>query len=144
MIDKLFLDTNILVYLFDKSEKKKQALIKNIISEHLPQTRIFISVQVINEFINVTGKKISSPIPLNKQKEIIEFLNDILLITPLNLNTTLSAIEISQRYKLSFWDSLIISSAIENKCNILYSEDMQNRMIIDNKLKIVNPFLNDL
>jgi len=141
MIDKVFLDTNILVYLFDKSEKEKQTSVKKLVEDHLPQTRMFVSIQVINEFINVTGKKISSPISPSKQKEIIEFINDIFIITPLILNTTLSALEISQRYKFSFWDSLIISSALENKCSVLYSEDMQNGLSINNKIKIVNPLI---
>lgn len=142
MIDKVFLDTNILVYLFDKSEKEKQTKVKNLVANHLPHTRMFVSIQVINEFINVTGKKITAPISPVQQKEIIEFINDIFIITPLVLNTTLSALEISQKYKLSFWDSLIISSALENKCSILYSEDMQNGFSIFNKIRIVNPFLN--
>lgn len=141
MIDKVFIDTNILVYLFDKSEKEKQTRVKKLISELLPQTRMFVSVQVINEFINVTGKKIATPISPAQQKEIIEFINDIFIITPLNVGTTLSALEISQKYKFSFWDSLIISSALENKCNVLYSEDMQNEFSIYNKIKIVNPFI---
>ncbi|MFO7524734.1 MAG: PIN domain-containing protein [Ignavibacteriaceae bacterium] len=141
MIDKVFIDTNILVYLFDKSEKEKQTRVKKLISELLPQTRMFVSVQVINEFINVTGKKIATPISPAQQKEIIEFINDIFIITSLNVGTTLSALEISQKYKISFWDSLIISSALENKCNVLYSEDMQNEFSIYNKIKIVNPFI---
>ncbi len=141
MIDKVFLDTNILVYLFDKSEKEKQTKVKKLVANHLPHTRMFVSIQVINEFINVTGKKITAPISPVQQKEIIEFIDDIFIITPLVLNTTLSALEISQKYKLSFWDSLIISSALENKCSILYSEDMQNGFNIFNKIRIVNPFL---
>lgn len=141
MIDKVFLDTNILVYLFDKSEKEKQTKVKKLVANHLPHTRMFGSIQVINEFINVTGKKITAPISPGQQKEIIEFINDIFIITPLVLNTTLSALEISQKYKLSFGDSLIISSALVNKCSILYSEDMQNGFSIFNKIRIVNPFL---
>ena len=95
---------------------------------------------MINEFINITSKKISFPIPLNKQKEIIDLLNDIFIIASLSLETTLSAIEIKNKYKYSFWDSLIISSAIENKCNILFSEDMQHGSIVESTLTIVNPF----
>lgn len=140
MIDKVFIDTNILVYLFDKSEKEKQTRVKKLISDLLLQTRMFVSVQVINEFISVTGKKIANPISPAQQREIIEFINDIFIITPLNEVTTLNALEISQKYKLSFWDSLIISSALENICSILYSEDTQSGFSIFDKIKIVNPF----
>ncbi len=140
MIDKIFIDTNILVYLFDKSERPKQTQAKKIISERLSSSKFFLSVQVINEFINIISKKISFPIPLNKQKKIINLLNDIFIIASLSLETTLSAIEIKNKYKYSFWDSLIISSVIENKCNILFSEDMQHGSIVESTLTIVNPF----
>lgn len=140
MADKVFIDTNILVYLFDKSEKQKQTRIKTFISEYLSRAKIYLSVQVINEFINVTSRKITFPISSDKQKDIIELVSDLFFITPLNLSTTLGALEISTKYKLSYWDSLIISSALENKCNILYSEDMQNGIIIEGRLTILNPF----
>ncbi len=139
MIEKAFLDTNIIVYLFNKSEKQKQATIKKFIAEQIHQSKIYISIQVINEFINVTYKKITFTSPLSKLKEIIELLNELFFIAPLNYKTTINALDLSGKYKLSFWDSLIISTAIENDCNILYSEDMQNGLIIDNKLKIINP-----
>lgn len=140
MIDKIFIDTNILVYLFDKTERSKQNQAKKIIFERLSSSKFFLNVQVINEFINITSKKISFPIQFNRQKEIIDLLNDIFIIASLSLETTLLAIEIKNKYKFSFWDSLIISSAIENKCNILYSEDMQHGFIIESTLTIVNPF----
>ncbi len=144
MVDKIFLDTNILVYLFDKSERQKQTKIKTLVSEYFSQSKFFLSVQVINEFINVTTRKITFPIPVDKQKEIIELVSDLFLVTPLNLSTTLGALEVSRKYRLSYWDSLIISSALENKCNILYTEDMQNGFIIEDKLTIINPFQSSL
>ena len=141
MIDKIFIDTNILVYLFDKTEKIKQDDLKRTIAEYISTSKIFISTQVVNEFINIVSRKIASPLPSDKQKEIIEFLNDVFTVVPLYLETTFSAIEIRDRYKLSFWDSLIISSALENKCNILLSEDMQNEFVVEEKLEIRNPFI---
>ncbi|WP_456325324.1 PIN domain-containing protein [Desulfonauticus submarinus] len=50
------------------------------------------------------------------------------------------AIEIKEKYKFSYWDSLIVASALENNCSILYTEDMQDGQIIEKKLEIVNPF----
>lgn len=141
MIDKIFLDTNILVYLFDKSEKLKQVLVKKFILGHIQKSKIFVSVQVINEFINITSKKIAFPVSLNKQSEIIELLNDLFLITLLYYKTTLNALKISGKYKLSFWDSLIVSSALENDCKILYTEDMQNGLVLNDSLKIIYPFI---
>lgn len=140
MIDKIFLDTNILVYLFDKSEKQKHTFIIHFISNRLLDSKIFVSIQVINEFINVTSKKISSPVSIMKQKEILELLNELFLIAPLNLSTSRKALEINETHKFSFWDSLIVASALENNCNIIYTEDLQHGYIIENKLSINNPF----
>ena len=50
------------------------------------------------------------------------------------------AMDIKKRYRLSYWDSLIIASALENNCSILYSEDMQHSQVIEDNLKIINPF----
>jgi predicted nucleic acid-binding protein len=54
-----------------------------------------------------------------------------------------TAITIKQRYRYSYWDSLIIASALEANCSILYTEDMHNGQIIEKRLKILNPFIND-
>jgi len=80
MADKVFIDTNILVYLFDKSEKQKQTRIKTFISEYLSRAKIYLSVQVINEFINVTSRKITFPISSDKQKDIIELVSDLFFL----------------------------------------------------------------
>jgi len=60
-----------------------------------------------------------------------------------NINTWLisNALILKDRYKFSYFDSLIIASALENNCDILYSEDIQHNQIIEDKLKIINPFL---
>lgn len=49
--------------------------------------------------------------------------------------------ELKQRYQLAYWDSLIVSSALETMCTVLYSEDLQHRQVIEGTLQIVNPFL---
>ena len=56
------------------------------------------------------------------------------------LENTSNAIKIKEEYKLQFYDSLIIATALENSCSILYSEDMQHGQIIENSLKIIDPF----
>jgi predicted nucleic acid-binding protein len=56
-------------------------------------------------------------------------------------NTCLYALSLKEKYHYSLWDSLVLASALENDCQVVYSEDMQNEQIIENSLKIVNPFL---
>lgn len=63
-------------------------------------------------------------------------------LTLIDQATILSAFKSSVQYQYSHWDSLIIASALQNNCNKLYSEDLQNGQIIEKKLTIINPFLN--
>ncbi|SFO87434.1 PIN domain-containing protein [Hydrogenimonas thermophila] len=62
-------------------------------------------------------------------------------IVSFSLDTQIKAIDIKEKYKLQYYDSLILATALENGCNILYSEDMQHNQIIENQLKIINPFI---
>lgn len=134
MKDKVFVDTNICIYCysddeFDKSESARELILNN---------NTYISIQVLKELTNLLIKKFKLDIKLieNIIKEQID-LNNIYLN---NENDVLKAIEISNKYKFSFYDSLIISSAISSDTSILYSEDMQHNQIIEDKLKIINPF----
>ena len=96
-------------------------------------------MQVINEVCfnlkrkeNFDEKKIS--------KVVARFYFDFEIIE-LNENILLSASDLRSRYSFSFWDGLIAASALLADAEILYSEDMQNGLLIDKKLKIINPFL---
>ncbi|SDN51183.1 PIN domain-containing protein [Desulfonauticus submarinus] len=62
------------------------------------------------------------------------------MVVPLTLDIVRKSWEIKEKYKFSYWDSLIVASALENNCSILYTEDMQDGQIIEKKLEIVNPF----
>ncbi len=140
MTGRIFFDTNILVYLFDTSDKSKNARAKSLISEGKVDASLHISSQVINEFINITTRKIKNPINFERQKDILKFLNVIFIVNPLTIHTSQKAISLKLKYKYAFWDALILASAIENNCDILYSEDMQHGQLIEGGLKITSPF----
>ncbi|MBA4417873.1 MAG: PIN domain nuclease [Syntrophus sp. (in: bacteria)] len=140
MKGNVFLDTNIIVYLFDKTDAIKHASAKLFIQECLKKHNGHISTQVVNEFVVVISEKIKNPIPFEEINKRITSLSNMLIISPLVFLTCKKSIEIKQRYKYSYWDSLIISSALLNECSILYTEDMHGGQVIDGKLKIVNPF----
>lgn len=118
-----FVDSNIWLYGFstDKKEESKRILAKELIQEK----QIVISTQVINEVCFNLRKKHR----LNKY-QIVSF----------NLNILERASNLRNRYYLSFWDSLIVASALFSNANILYSEDMQDGLIVDKQLTIINPF----
>ncbi len=132
MKDKVFLDTNILIYSFsiDKGE-----IIRNII-DTTPYLQI--STQVLNEFINASLRKNILTISevIEHCKKYISSYN-LSLIFPSTINY---ALEIKKKYKYSYYDSLIVSTAIESDCEILYTEDLQHNQIIEDKLTIINPF----
>jgi predicted nucleic acid-binding protein len=136
MIDKAFIDTNILVYLYSNSEKQKQSIAKILIFEK--ELEIVVSTQVLSEFTNILYKKYGYSIDTIK-KAIADFKNNF-SISSVSTKTIDRALGLMKTYKYSYWDSLIMASAIENNCPILYSEDFQHNQSLEKKLKIVNPF----
>lgn len=131
MQDKCFLDTNILLYLLSNDERKS-------ISKELIKSKHTISVQVLNEFSNVSIGKLK--FSTDSTKEFIEAISANVTIETYSKLTILYALDLKSKYKLQFYDALIVSTAIENNCNILYSEDMQDGLAINDKITILNPF----
>ena len=95
-------------------------------------------MQVLGEFFNVLVRKIGQQ--KEEAKEMVVNLLETFEVVKINEFSVLKAMEISIRYKFSYWDSLIVASALENNCSILYTEDMQDGQVIEEKLRIVNPF----
>ena len=131
----VFIDSNILIYCYSNDEAEKRKIACDIISEN----ETFISSQVLQEFINTITKKFkfSYADALKGAEECCRNNN-----THINTQQTIFyACQIAGRYNLSFYDSLIIAAAIEAGCKIVYSEDMQHNQMIDNKVRVLNPFL---
>jgi len=76
----------------------------------------------------------------NKKKIYLQKFVYIFGFSLVNKGTIESSFELKNKYGYSIWDSLIIASALENNCSILYTEDMKNGQVIENRLKIINPF----
>ncbi|MBT4638753.1 MAG: PIN domain-containing protein [Deltaproteobacteria bacterium] len=143
MKDKYFLDTNIFVYSFDPNEKIKNSIARDLIQNALKEQVGCISSQVIQEFLNVSTKKFNPPLAI---EDSLKYLNTVLaplceIYTSVDLYR--KTIETSERWKYSFYDSMVITAAIQTNCSILYSEDMQHDQNIQS-LTIVNPFLSSV
>ena len=145
MKDRVFVDTNIWIYALTESkaenDKEKRKVSLSLLESIVTQEKvIYVSVQVINEchwnFIRKFNLADATAIRIIQENIIA--ISQIVTVT---LNTYLLSNRIRQSYCLSFWDSLIVSSALENQCSVLYTEDMQDGQVIENKLKIVNPFI---
>ncbi len=135
MNDKVFIDTNIFIYALTKSKNQEEQFKRNIslelLQNLLTNKQIIISLQVINEFhFN----------ELEITKLVDENILKICTVMPIGFETYKVSSNLRLDYKFSYWDSLIVSSAIESKCSTLYSEDMQHNQIINDQLKIIDPF----
>jgi|SRR6185437_1247134 len=131
--NKVFLDSNILVHLADTDIVKRNTVLQIISPSFL------ISTQVISENINVCLKKLK----LSKDEAFAfgRYLISLFEIASISVGTVEKALELCSTLNFSYWDSLIIASALENRCDILYTEDLQNKQVIDNQLTIINPFI---
>ncbi|GLU53541.1 ribonuclease VapC [Dyadobacter frigoris] len=133
-MNNIALDTNILMYLYDSIDETKR-----IKSESLLGETPFVSAQVVSEFLNVTKRLLKLP-----KFEILEKCSKTLSfceIIPVNQKTLENALFLIKRYDFQLFDSIIIASALAANCSILYSEDLQHKQLIDNRLTIINPFL---
>ncbi|MCG8339462.1 MAG: PIN domain-containing protein [Proteobacteria bacterium] len=140
MKDKYFLDTNIFVYSFDSGEPGKKTVARDLIQNALKEQTGCISSQVIQEFLNVSSRKFNPPLT---PQDSLKYLNSVLaplcdIFTSIELYR--KTIETAERWKYSFYDSMILAAAIQTNCTVLYSEDLQHGQNIES-LKILNPFL---
>jgi predicted nucleic acid-binding protein len=140
MNDKYFIDTNIFVYSFDNSEVEKQRISKKIIAEANTNLKGIISYQVIQEFINVATKKFKSPLLMPDCNKYLSVVLEPLCEIFASIDLYYQSLEIMERWKYSFYDSLIIAAALKGNCSIIYSEDLKDQQKI-NDLTIINPFI---
>ncbi|HRI60833.1 MAG TPA: PIN domain-containing protein, partial [Saprospiraceae bacterium] len=135
MSDKIFFDTNVLVYCYTETEPMKKT-----IAQALAQSPdAWASTQVLQELSNTLHKKFGktwAEIDLTVEEVCQNFA--VFINQP---ETVRGAIRTAERYKYSFYDSLILSSCLAIGCKTVYSEDMKNGQVIDGTLEIKNPFL---
>lgn len=139
MSDKVFFDTNVLVYAFDKSEPEKSTIAKKLIRDFGSKGNLVLSTQVLQEFYVTVTK----PKKLMLAKEMAEdIVNDFAEFPLVQVDKEIvsRAMKRHQSNAFSFWDSLIVETVLQSDCSTLLSEDMQNGLIIDS-LTINNPFM---
>ncbi|WP_031527219.1 PIN domain-containing protein [Dyadobacter crusticola] len=129
---KYFLDSNIILYLFDSNASKRA------IAEELLSTFPIINPQVLIEVANVCKRKLG----FSKDQVCqlwLDLLNDC-TCTDVTEQTMCTAAGLVKRYDMQLFDAILIAGALESECPVFYSEDMQDGMLIDGKLRILNPF----
>ena len=137
---KSFIDTNIYAYSFDKSEAAKSNIASNLIEDLCGSSKAVISYQVIQEFYNLATGKFKEKL---KHDDVRDFVKNIMypyceVFSSFDLFE--QALEISQRYRYGFYDSLIIAASIMSNCKYLFTEDMHHGQVME-RVEIVNPFI---
>jgi predicted nucleic acid-binding protein len=140
MSDKFFLDTNILVYTFDEENPEKRDRARALIADALAESRGVINYQVAQEFLNAALRKFYKPLtPVDAERYLTIVLEPLCAVFS-SIELFHQAIDISDRWKYSFYDALVIASALKAGCSALYSEDLQHGQKIGD-LRVLNPFI---
>jgi predicted nucleic acid-binding protein len=139
MSDRVFLDTNVFVYLYDSDQPDKQARARALVERFGLSDTIVISTQVLQEFyVNVTrkfAKQLSDEQILLATRTLGR-----LRVVEVSVEMIFSAIDLARQFRFSFWDSLILQTALESQCKLLLTEDLQHGQRVGS-LTIENPFL---
>jgi predicted nucleic acid-binding protein len=138
MSDKAFVDTNILVYAYDQSAREKQVTAQDLLKQLWMQKRGVVSSQVLQEFCVNVRRKFLRPLSVEQVREVISAYREWQLIVS-SAESILRALEMEERYQLSFWDAMIVQAAANGGCQVLYSEDLSHGQEYDGVL-VVNPF----
>jgi predicted nucleic acid-binding protein len=127
-----FVDTNILIYLASADSTKAERV------EALLAQGGTASVQVLNEVANVAQRKMK--LSWNETNTFLAVVRGLLTVEPMTIETHETGLAVSERYRLSVYDGLIVGAALLAGCETLWSEDMQDGMVIHDRLRIRNPF----
>jgi predicted nucleic acid-binding protein len=140
MSDRFFLDTNIFVYSFDQSAPQKSRKSAQLIREALETQKGVISYQVVQEFFNVALRRFSQPMQAADAEQYLGTVFRPLLSVHSSQALYAEALHLHAQSGLSWYDSLIVSAALQARCDLLFTEDLQHGQRFGG-LRVVNPFL---
>jgi predicted nucleic acid-binding protein len=132
MPGKAFIDTNIVIYAIGRGS------VKTSLASPLFELQPTISTQVLSETANIALKKLA--LSLAETKKLLTTLELICHVEIVTSACLHRALDITERFGFSWYDSLIVATALESGCDTLYTEDLQHGQFIDNKLTVTNPF----
>lgn len=128
-----FLDSNVLLYSVKAGDPRRSC------AAGLLDNGGIISVQCLNEFASVARRKLA--MDWDRVTKAIEAITDLCdAVVPLTIDLHRLGLEIARRYRLSVYDGMIAAAALTGDCDTLYSEDMHDGLLINGRLRIINPF----
>ncbi|MBF0142998.1 MAG: PIN domain-containing protein [Magnetococcales bacterium] len=136
MSDRAFVDTNVWVYAHLDQDGDAKGSTATTLVENIPSC--VISTQVLNEYYAVMLKNHAAEAWIRRNLENMIRHCEVQIISLAVIRATYA---IRDAYGFSYWDSLMVASALQAQCAVLYSEDLQHGQRIDGRLRIVNPFL---
>jgi predicted nucleic acid-binding protein len=139
MNDKFFLDTNIFVYMFDARAAEKAEKARRLIKQAVSTRKGVVSQQVVQEFFNLAFRKFQPAMTLAEAEDYLSTVFQPLLVVQ-SIQTYKEALQLQSRYRLPWYDSVIVAAAQESGCEILYTEDFQYEQRFG-ELQVKNPFL---
>ena len=140
MEGNFFLDTNILIYALDEANPAKQQISAQLVREAILSGRGIISIQVVQEFLNVARSKFKQPMTIEQCRgHMRNVLGPLCAYFP-SISTIDRALLLAEETGFHIYDTLILAAAIESNCHTLLTEDLQHGRKIHN-LTILNPFI---
>jgi predicted nucleic acid-binding protein len=136
MLPRSFFDTNILVYADDTASPAKQRRALDLITEHRRARTGVVSMQILQEYFVTVTQKLHVEAAIARRK--VELLAEFDVAAP-DVADILASIDLHRLHGFSLWDALVIRSAKQSGCSVLFSEDMQSGRAIEG-LQILNPF----
>lgn len=140
MNDRFFLDTNIFVYSFDPNSPAKRSKAEQLVRRALSSHKGVVSFQVVQEFFNLALRNFAQPFNRHEAEQFLVTTFRPLLSIQSSCALYSAAMRIHSDAGLSWYDSVIVSAAMEGECRFLYTEDLQHGQRFEN-LEVVNPFL---
>lgn len=134
----VFLDTNVLVYLFDADTPKKRAAAARLLARESCNEQVVLSTQVLQEFYVAVTRKLANPLAADAALRALESFAELSLVA-VDAEMVISAAKRSAGMRISFWDALIVEAALNGDCGVLYTEDLQEGLRIDGMV-VENPF----
>lgn len=138
---RVFVDTNVFVYLFDRDAPEKSRVAQDILQRQQRDLELVISTQVLQEFYVAVTRKLARPVPADVAERAVRDLSRLSVVAA-TTDLVMDAISLSGRESFSFWDAMIVEAAHRASVEQLLSEDMQDGRVIGS-LTIHNPFLPD-
>jgi len=140
MSGRYFLDTNIFVYSVDSSSPDKRERALGLIREAVATGVGVVSYQVVQEFFNVALRRFAQPLDNEEAQQYLTVVFRPLVAVESSLSLVQHGLHIRSRFNLSWFDSLVVAAAIEARCSVLYTEDLQHGLEVEG-LRVENPFL---